>query len=85
MNMTYTESAKRTITIERDAISDLFERIDETFSSACELMTHCKGRVIVTGMGKSGHIAKKIAATLASTGTPSFFVHPEKRAMATSA
>mgnify|MGYP000653839300 FL=1 len=76
MNMTYTESAKRTITIERDAISDLFERIDETFSSACELLTHCKGRVVVTGMGKSGHIAKKIAATLASTGTPSFFVHP---------
>jgi len=74
--MTYTESAKRTITIERDAISDLFERIDETFSSACELLTHCKGRVVVTGMGKSGHIAKKIAATLASTGTPSFFVHP---------
>jgi len=76
MNMTYTESAKRTITIERDAISDLFERINETFSSACELMTNCKGRVVVTGMGKSGHIARKIAATLASTGTPSFFVHP---------
>jgi len=74
--MTYTESAKRTITIERDAISDLFERIDETFSSACELMTNCKGRVVVTGMGKSGHIAKKIAATLASTGTPAFYVHP---------
>jgi len=74
--MTYTESAKRTITIERDAISDLFERIDETFSSACELMTCCKGRVVVTGMGKSGHIAKKIAATLASTGTPAFYVHP---------
>ncbi|MFT6264237.1 MAG: arabinose-5-phosphate isomerase [Oleiphilaceae bacterium] len=74
--MTYTESAKRTITIERDAIANLFERIDEKFSSACELMTDCKGRVIVTGMGKSGHIAKKIAATLASTGTPSFFVHP---------
>jgi arabinose-5-phosphate isomerase len=76
MSMTYTESAKRTITIERDAIANLFERIDEKFSSACELMTDCKGRVIVTGMGKSGHIAKKIAATLASTGTPSFFVHP---------
>jgi len=76
MSMTYTESAKRTITIERDAISDLFERIDETFSSACELMTNCKGRVVVTGMGKSGHIAKKIAATLASTGTPAFYVHP---------
>lgn len=76
MSITYTESAKRTITIERDAIADLFERIDQSFSTACELMTHCKGRVIVTGMGKSGHIARKIAATLASTGTPSFFVHP---------
>lgn len=76
MSLTYSESAKRTITIERDAIADLFERIDETFSLACEFMTHCKGRVIVTGMGKSGHIANKIAATLASTGTPSFFVHP---------
>ncbi|MFT7185838.1 MAG: arabinose-5-phosphate isomerase [Pseudohongiellaceae bacterium] len=76
MSMTYTESAKRTITIERDAIADLFGRIDESFSTACELMTHCKGRVVVTGMGKSGHIAKKIAATLASTGTPAFFVHP---------
>jgi arabinose-5-phosphate isomerase len=76
MSMTYRESAKRTITIERDAITDLFERIDDTFTSACKLMTLCKGRVVVTGMGKSGHIAKKIAATLASTGTPSFFVHP---------
>jgi len=76
MSITYRESAKRTITIERDAISDLFERIDETFSSACKLMILCKGRVVVTGMGKSGHIARKIAATLASTGTPSFFVHP---------
>ncbi len=76
MNNTYTESAKRTITIERDAISDLFDRINSDFSTACELMTNCKGRVVVTGMGKSGHIAKKIAATLASTGTPSFFVHP---------
>ena len=62
MNNTYTESAKRTITIERDAISDLFDRINNDFSIACELMTNCKGRVVVTGMGKSGHIAKKIAA-----------------------
>jgi arabinose-5-phosphate isomerase len=76
MSKTYTESAKRTIKIERDAIADLFDRIDENFSSACELMIVCKGRIIVTGMGKSGHIAKKIAATLASTGTPAFFVHP---------
>ncbi len=74
--MSYTESAKRTICIERDAVNDLLGRIDEGFNQACELMLACKGRVVVTGMGKSGHIANKIAATLASTGTPSFFVHP---------
>lgn len=74
--MSYTESAKRTICIERDAVNDLLARIDEGFNQACELMLACKGRVVVTGMGKSGHIANKIAATLASTGTPSFFVHP---------
>jgi len=74
--MDYNESAKRTIRIERDAISNLSERIGEEFTTACELMTQCSGRIVVTGMGKSGHIAKKIAATLASTGTPAFFVHP---------
>jgi len=76
MTNTYIESAKRTIEIEQKAISSLLERINTNFSKACELMSDCKGRVIVTGMGKSGHIANKIAATLASTGTPSFFVHP---------
>jgi len=76
MTNTYIESAKRTIEIEQKAISSLFERINTNFAEACELMSNCKGRVIVTGMGKSGHIANKIAATLASTGTPSFFVHP---------
>lgn len=54
----------------------LINRVDGKFSQACELMKTCEGRIIVTGMGKSGHIANKIAATLASTGTPSFFVHP---------
>lgn len=76
MNDKYIESAKRTIAIEREAIAALSSRIDASFSEACDLMKSCKGRVIVTGMGKSGHIANKIAATLASTGTPSFFVHP---------
>lgn len=76
MNNDYIESAKRTIEIEWKAISALSERIDDSFVNACELMKQCKGRVIVTGMGKSGHIANKIAATFASTGTPSFFVHP---------
>lgn len=58
------------------AINALRERIDESFVKACELMLNCEGRVVVTGMGKSGHIGNKIAATLASTGTPAFFVHP---------
>ena len=62
--------------IERDAIDALIGRIDDDFVRACEIMQACKGRVVVTGMGKSGHIGNKIAATLASTGTPSFFLHP---------
>lgn len=67
---------RRTLEIERDAVATLVERVDESFARACELMLACSGRVVVTGMGKSGHIGGKIAATLASTGTPSFFVHP---------
>ena len=73
---TFIESAQRTLDIEIKAMQDLNARIDQSLSQACELMLHCKGRVVVTGMGKSGHIGNKIAATLASTGTPSFFVHP---------
>lgn len=72
----FVQSGKRTITIERDAVTELVERIDGAFANACELLLACKGRVIVTGMGKSGHVGRKIAATLASTGTPAFFVHP---------
>lgn len=68
--------ALQAIRIERDAISALENRIDDHFIRACEIIMACKGRVVVTGMGKSGHIGHKIAATLASTGTPSFFVHP---------
>ncbi len=70
------KSAKRTIQLEREAIDALLQRIDGDFVRACELILACKGRVVVVGMGKSGHVGKKIAATLASTGTPSFFVHP---------
>ncbi len=73
---TFRESALRAIAIERDAIEALTDRIDDSFVKACEVIMGCKGRVVVTGMGKSGHIGNKIAATLASTGTPSFFVHP---------
>ncbi len=64
------------IKTEASAVSDLLPRIDDSFALACNFMLHCKGRIVVTGMGKSGHIGNKIAATLASTGSPSFFVHP---------
>ena len=67
---------REVLSIERDALDALVERIDADFARACQLMLHCEGRVVVTGMGKSGHIGNKIAATLASTGTPSFFLHP---------
>ena len=63
------------IHVESQAVEALAEQINEQFVKACHLMLHCKGRVVVTGMGKSGHIGGKIAATLASTGTPAFFVH----------
>jgi len=72
----YIESAKRSIAMERDAINSLIDRLTDDFSKACELILNCKGRVVITGMGKSGHIGNKLAATLASTGTPAFFVHP---------
>ncbi|QFU77756.1 KpsF/GutQ family sugar-phosphate isomerase [Halioglobus maricola] len=62
--------------MEAAAVAELEARIDAAFDLACELLLACEGRVIVTGMGKSGHIARKIAATLSSTGTPAFFVHP---------
>lgn len=68
--------ARQVIRTEVNAISQLEHRIDNNFVKACELLLACKGRVVVTGMGKSGHIGNKIAATLASTGTPAFFVHP---------
>lgn len=68
--------AKQTIDKEIEALKTMENEFDESLTQALDLMQQTKGRVIVTGMGKSGHIARKIAATLASTGTPSFFVHP---------
>ena len=68
--------ARTVIEIEAKMISSLLDRIDNSFSEACRLLLECDGKVIVMGMGKSGHIANKIAATFASTGTPSFFIHP---------
>lgn len=64
------------IETEAQAVFELSQRIDERFAKACELLLACKGRIVVTGMGKSGHIANKIAATLSSTGSPAFFMHP---------
>ena len=61
---------------EARAITDLGKRIGDEFVQACQFMYNCKGRIVVLGMGKSGHIGAKIAATLASTGSPAFFVHP---------
>lgn len=72
----YVASARRTIRMECEAVAALEQRIDGGFVRACEVLLDIRGRVIVTGMGKSGHIATKIAATLASTGTPAFYVHP---------
>lgn len=67
---------RKVLEIERQAVDGLLARIDDDFARACQLMLGCEGRVVVTGMGKSGHIGGKMAATLASTGTPAFFVHP---------
>ncbi len=70
------EQAKRVLKIEADAVAALVDRIDDRFEHAVRTILNCKGRVVVTGMGKSGLIGKKIAATLASTGTPALFLHP---------
>jgi arabinose-5-phosphate isomerase len=68
--------ARAVIETEAGAVARLSERIDDQFLAACDFMVHCSGRVVVIGMGKSGHVGGKIAATMASTGTPAFFVHP---------
>ena len=76
MSNDFIATGKRVLELEARTLSELVTTVDHTFTSACEQLLACRGRVIVTGMGKSGHIGNKIAATLASTGTPSFFVHP---------
>ncbi len=70
------ELAGEVLDIESRAVAALHSRLDGTFAAACRLCLQTVGRVVVTGMGKSGHVGNKIAATLASTGTPSFFMHP---------
>ncbi len=74
------EIARRVIEIEARAVGQLLAQIDQSFVKAVDLLLNCQGRVVIIGMGKSGHIARKIAATMASTGTPAFFVHPGEAA-----
>ncbi|GAA0503071.1 arabinose-5-phosphate isomerase KdsD [Tatumella terrea] len=72
----FRKAGKNVLRIEREGLEQLDQYINEDFSSACDILYHCRGKVVVMGMGKSGHIARKMAATFASTGTPAFFVHP---------
>jgi len=76
MDINVIEEARRVLRIEAQSILDLIERIDDDFSRAVEILYHCKGRVVLMGMGKSGLVGRKIASTFASTGTPAFFLHP---------
>lgn len=72
----FISSGLNVLNIELQALQEMRQRIDSDFQHACEMLMACEGKVVVTGMGKSGHIANKIAATFASTGTPAFFMHP---------
>ena len=76
MTTPFLDTARRVIRTEAQALEQLADSLDDRFRQAIDLLVATRGRVIVTGIGKSGHIAKKIAATLASTGTPAQFVHP---------
>ncbi len=81
MNSDYTdedlvELGRQALIVEIDGLRAQLPRLGSDFARACRICLNCRGRIVVTGMGKSGHIGGKIAATLASTGTPSFFVHP---------
>ena len=69
-------AGRAALATEAAAVAALVERLDATFAAACRCLIGIRGRVVVTGMGKSGHVGSKIAATLASTGTPAFFLHP---------
>ncbi len=80
MDNNFMKLAQAVIETQAKAIAELGRRVDDSFSKACELLLNTSGRVIVMGMGKSGHIANKIAATMASTGTPALFVHPAEAA-----
>ena len=71
----YTKEAKRVLNIEADAIKDLTKKLGDNFDRAIQILSRSKGRVVLTGMGKTGIIAQKISATMSSTGTPSLFLH----------
>lgn len=73
--MNIVEYIKNVISLEADAVKELINQIDQNFEIALDILLNCRGKIIVTGVGKSGHIGSKIAATLAGTGTPSFFLH----------
>src|SRR5690606_20559177 len=72
----FAASGRRVLEVETRGLEAIAGRIDGAFSDACRMLLGCRGRVACSGMGKSGHVARKIAATLASTGTPAFYVHP---------
>ena len=76
----YIASAKRTLKIESDSIKSLMSQLDKSFDDLCNTINTCKGKIVIMGVGKSGHIAQKISATLSSTGTPSIFIHPTEAA-----
>ena len=74
--MSSIEEARRVLKIEAEAIMALVDRLDASFEQAVQMICDCKGKVVVAGMGKSGHVGRKIAATMSSTGTPALFLHP---------
>ena len=75
------EIAKAVVQTEADSILMLKDRINQTFNDACQLMLSCQGKVILIGMGKSGHIANKVASTLSSTGSPSYFINADRKSV----
>ena len=77
-NETLCRLGRAVIETEAQMITHLIDRVDHNFAQACHYLHQCEGRIVVTGVGKSGHICKKIAATLASTGSPAFFIHPSE-------
>ncbi len=79
-NGKYLDWAREVLHTEEEGLREIATELDENFVLAADALLHCKGRVVITGMGKSGHIGRKMAATMASTGTPAFFVHPAEAA-----